>query len=52
MKCVKVSFSKDGAHTALRKIIKRGKVMRAYQCEKCFRWHLTSDTKGRQNWPY
>ena len=25
-----------------------GLVLRAYKCDRCFQWHLTSKTKGRR----
>lgn len=43
MKCIKVAFSKEKVGHALRDIQKTGKRMRAYECDRCYRWHLTSD---------
>ncbi|HQS98133.1 MAG: hypothetical protein B7Y31_02645 [Novosphingobium sp. 16-62-11] len=28
--------------------LKSGLILHAYQCDRCFRWHLTSRTKGRR----
>lgn len=46
MECVKVPFSKEKVGKALRKIMNRGKAMRAYKCDKCFKYHVTSSLKG------
>lgn len=47
MICKKVAFSKHKAHVALRRIQFRSKLMRAYICENCYRWHLTSNVANK-----
>jgi len=48
MRCIKTSFSKEKAKRMLKGIAYNGKMMRAYQCDRCYRWHLTSDVyKGK-----
>lgn len=42
--CDKVSFGKDKAKRMVKGIGGKGKEMRAYHCDKCFKWHLTSQT--------
>lgn len=42
MTCSKTAFSKAVAHRELRRLSYKGKRMRAYVCEKCFKYHLTS----------
>lgn len=42
--CIKVAYlSKQAANKARLTIERSGKEMRIYQCERCHKWHLTSD---------
>lgn len=42
--CGKVKYSsKQKAHHAIETIERAGKLMRAYECPHCHKWHLTSD---------
>lgn len=44
MKCEKVGYStRNKAHHAIKLIAKRGVEMRTYNCNLCYKWHLTSD---------
>jgi hypothetical protein len=50
MQCEKASYSKDKAKRMVKGISINGKEMRAYQCNICFRWHLTSDVQAKGKW--
>ncbi len=49
MECVtgKKSFGSRNRAMGFAKCTAKGRRMRSYLCDKCFRWHLTSDVGGR-----
>lgn len=44
--CEKVAYgNKQKANFAMRRILTEGKRMRVYRCDRCFKFHLTSDLR-------
>ncbi len=46
--CDKKTFpNRTKAHFALRLITNQGKRLRAYECDRCYKYHLTSDMDAK-----
>ncbi len=48
IKCTKAPYpSRKEAHHHMRRIMQKGKQMRAYVCPDCYKYQLTSDVRGK-----